>query len=120
MIGAHITLFLFFIFYFFFYVINQQGPAQGQKTCVRTMSSFKQKYIIRKQRQTIRNILNHIKHPTRKISNHNLKEYLYHLGAIIDITADGKTARAAEKVTELTRRYLKYRVRKQPSRFTIR
>ena len=84
------------------------------------MSSFKQKYIIRKQRQTIKKILNHIKHPTRKIDNNDLKEYLYHLGAIIDITSDIKTARAAEKVAEIVRRYLKYRVKNQPSRFIIR
>ena len=85
-----------------------------------TMSSFKQKYIIRKQRQTIRNILDHIKHPTRKVTNSDLKEYLYHLGTIIDITSDIKIARAAKKVVDIVRRYLKYRVHIQTSRFTIR
>ena len=84
------------------------------------MSSFKQKYIIRKQRQTIKNCLDHIKHPTRKVTNTELRDYLYHLGAIINITADSKTARAAEKVTEIVRRYLKHRVRTQPLRFHIR
>ena len=84
------------------------------------MSSFKQKYIIRKQRQTIRNILDHIKHPIKRVTNAELKEYLYHLGAIINITADIKTARAAEKVTEIVRRYLKYRVCSQPSKFRIK
>ena len=84
------------------------------------MSSFKQKYIIRKQRQTITGILNHIKHPTRKISNHDLKEYLYHLGTIISVTADLKTARAAEKVLKIACRYLQYRVRAQSSKFIIK
>ena len=84
------------------------------------MSSFKQKYIIRKQRQTIRKILDHVKHPRRKITNADLKDYLYHLGIIIDITSDLKTARAAEKIADIVQRYLKYRVRNQPTRFTIR
>ena len=84
------------------------------------MSSFKQKYIIRKQRQTIKNCLDHIKHPTRKVTNRELREYLYHLGTIMNVTADLKTARAAEKVLEIVRRYLKYRVQKQPSKFIIK
>ena len=84
------------------------------------MSSFKQKYIIRKQRQAIRQALDHIKHPTRKVTNKDLQDYMYHLGCIIDITLDVKTARAAEKVGDIVRRYLKYRVRTQKSRFIIR
>src|ERR1043165_1593355 len=97
MVGAH-TIFITIFIFIFYYISFQQGPAQGQKTCVRTMSSFKQKYIIRKQRQIIRQVLDHIKHPTKKVANQDLKEYLYHLGAIIDITSDIKTARTAEKV----------------------
>ena len=84
------------------------------------MSSFKQKYIIRKQRQTIKKALNHIKHPTRQVTNKDLQDYMYHLGCIVDITSDIKTARAAEKVIGIVRKYLKYRVQKQPSKFTIR
>src|ERR1043165_1846003 len=80
--------FIFLLFYFLIMLLFQQGLAKGQKICIRIISSFKQKYLIRKQRQTIRNILNHIKHLTRKVTNYDLKEYLYHLGTIINVIAN--------------------------------
>src|ERR1044072_7917417 len=92
--------FFYYLFRFHFW-LPQQGPALGLKVCVRTMNSFKQKYIIRKQRQAIRQALDHIKHPNQKVTNEDFQDYMYHLGCIIDITSDIKTAHAAKKVQKI-------------------
>ena len=81
--------------------------------------NFAERYKLLTQRRYIKNALNHIKHPTRAISNHDLEQYLYHLNIIAELIIDGKTNRAAVKIREITRRYLQYRFKNQPFHFNI-
>src|ERR1043165_7601786 len=119
MVGAHTAFTYIYILY-----RKKQGPAQGQILGVKTMTNIKalnftERYKLLTQRRYIRKALDHIKHPTRPISNHDLEQYLYHLNIIAELTIDGKTSRAAAKIREITRRYLQYRFRNQPSRFNV-
>ena len=79
-------------------------------TVLRTMNiltpTYHNRYQIRRQRQTIRNIYNHLKHPQRSVSNQDLSNFAYHLFTIIDITTDSKTARVEERVLILVRKYI--------------
>ena len=81
--------------------------------------NFTERYKLLTQRRYIKKALNHIKHPIRPISNHDLEQYLYHLNIIAELTIDGKTSRAAAKIREIARRYLQYRFKNQPSRFNV-
>ena|ERR1043165_3536271 len=76
--------------------------------------TYHNQYQIRRQRQTIRNIYNHLKHPQRPVSNQDLSNFAYHLSTIIDIITDPKTARVGEKVLLLVRRYIQYRTQIRP------
>src|ERR1044072_9468363 len=98
------------------------GPSLG-KFCLRndslrTMdilaSTYHNRYQIRRQRQTIRNIYNHVKHSERSVSNQDLSNVAYHLSTIIDITTDSRTARVEERVLLLVRRYIRYRTQMIP------
>ena len=81
--------------------------------------NFSERYKLLTQRRYIKAALNHIKYPTRHISNHDLEQNLYHLNIIAELTIDGKTSRAAAKIREITRRYLQYRFRNQLSCFNV-
>ena len=81
--------------------------------------NFTERYKLLTQRRYVRKAFEHIKHPTRPISNHDLEQYLYHLNIIVELTIDGKTSRAAAKIREITRRYLQHRFKGQPSRFNV-
>src|ERR1043165_2835879 len=118
MVGAH-TIFKHSIFLY----REKQGPAQGQILGVNMTNikalNFSERYKLLTQRRYIRKALDHIKYRTRPISNHDLEQYLYHLNIIAELTIDGKTSRAAAKIREITRRYLQYRFKGQPSRFNV-
>jgi len=45
--------------------------------------------------------------------------YLYHLNIISELTIDEKTSRAVAKIRDITRRYLQYRFKNQPSCFSV-
>ena len=68
--------------------------------------TYHNRYQIRRQRQTIRNIYNHLKHLQQPVSNQDLSNFAYYLSTIIDITTDPKTARVGERVLLLVRRYI--------------
>ena len=76
--------------------------------------TYHNQYQIRRQRQTIRNIYNHLKHPQRPVSNQDLSNFAYHLSTIIDITIDTKTAKVGEKVLILVKRYIRHQTRRRP------
>jgi len=81
--------------------------------------NFLERYNLLIQRRYFKNALNHIKHPIRSISNHDLKQYFYHLNIIAELTIDSKTSRATAKIHEITRQYLQYCFKDQLSRFNI-
>ena len=71
-------------------------------------TTYKNKYQIKQQRSTILKAYKHLKDPKRQISVQQLQDYLYHLGLIINLTSSLSTARNANRVAELIRRYLKH------------
>src|SRR5262245_20322008 len=70
---------------------------------------YKQKQIIRRQKRSISDIFNHLKHPERPISDEELINYSFHLSAIAELTVEGKIARAANKCLEITQRFINHR-----------
>src|ERR1043165_6919311 len=69
---------------------------------------YLQKYQIRKQRQTIKAALDHVKDYKKPLSQDELVNYRFQIDAICDLTLDSKTAIGAHRVRNILDRYIQY------------
>src|ERR1043166_5778915 len=70
--------------------------------------TYLQKHQIRKQRQTIKTALDHVKDYKRPLSQDELTNYQFQIDAICDLTLDPKTAISAHKVRNILDKYIQY------------
>ena len=70
--------------------------------------TYLQKHQIRKQRQTIKTALDHVKDYKRPLSQDELTNYRFQIDAICDLTLDPKTAISAHKVRAILDKYIQY------------
>src|ERR1044071_2950585 len=98
----------------------RQVPAQGFFTCVTTVLRNMKEYsqhpaITRRQKRSIQRIQQHLRNyrdnPYIELTNQEITQYLWHLGAIITITNDHKIALKAIAVDKLLRKIRIYRKR---------
>src|SRR6185369_4741622 len=70
--------------------------------------------ITRRQKRTIQRIQQHVKNyrdnPHITLTNTDIREHLYHLEAIIVITADHKVANKAISVSRILKKIIRYRL----------
>src|SRR5262245_22697280 len=71
--------------------------------------SYKSRYIIRRQRASIKAAFQHIRNPNHPISNNDLINYSFHLSLIVELMVDPKIAHYGQRVLHLVIRYLDYR-----------
>src|ERR1043166_6596495 len=67
-----------------------------------------QKYQIRRQCQTVKAALDHIKDYKRLLSQDELVNYRFQIDAICDLTLDPKTAISAYRVRNILDKYIQY------------
>src|ERR1043166_6239551 len=70
--------------------------------------TYLQKHQIRKQRQTVKTALNHVKDYKRPLSQDELTNYRFQIDAICDLTLDPKTAISAYRVRTILDKYIQY------------
>src|ERR1043165_2772245 len=109
--------YLLFYFYYFYDCIRQV-PAKGFFICVTTVSRNITEFaqypaISRRQKRSIQRIQQHLRNyrdnPYIELTNQEITQYLWHLGAIITITTDHKIALKVIAIDKLLRKIRIYR-----------
>src|ERR1043166_7703684 len=70
--------------------------------------TYLQKHQIRRQHQTIKAALDHVKDYKRSLSQDELTNYRFQIDAICDLTLDPKTAISAHRVRDILDKYIQY------------
>src|ERR1043166_3041671 len=70
--------------------------------------TYLQKHQIRRQRQTIKAALDHVKDYKRLLSQDELVNYRFQIDAICNLTLDPKMAISAHRVRDILDRYIQY------------
>ena len=70
--------------------------------------TYLQKHQIRRQCQTVKAALDHVKDYKKPLSQDELVNYQFQIDAICDLTLDSKTAISAHRVRNILDRYIQY------------